>query len=790
MLAVLVVLAELPPQRDVPYVVFPALLWAALRFGPRGAATAILIVCSITVWNTAQNDGPFVRDSLTDSLLATQLFIATAAVTSLLLAAVTAERTRDARALAATEAAQRALADEQAALRRVATLVAGDAPPSRVFEQVTEEVGRLLGMPGANVMQYDGVRTATVVGAWSETDRRASRSARRSTSTATRSSRGCVRSGSAARVDRYERHAAGRSEAAGWATGPPSRRRSTSAARLWGVLAAASTSDDAAPGGHRAAAVRLRRPRRAGAGQRRRVREARRVARAARRGRRRRAAAARAQPPRRRAAAPRLGRPRAEHGHGRLESDPAAARELLETAQAISPGPRRAARAGARHPPGRPDRARARRPALDALRGARAAAGRGHDAARRAARRAGRGGGVLRRRRGDHERRQVRARVERDRRRPPLERHRHGDGLRRRRRRRRSGGRLRAARAHRAGRGAERPAEGRQPTRGGTRITRPRSRSGEAPSPRSTASAPRRERAGTCSRRSSGRRSATAVHRRARDQAQWLCLVPGSLRVLREIHLEQQLAIRWRGERQRDPRRAPHRPARALRLEPRRCRPRPARRRLARRPRPRARTVELRSCAAEVPITDGHGGRALGHLSNVETGESGDVHIVADLFGSLPAGDHAGPLFLSAEGAVQGGMLDLRAIPLNEQPGDDAASHPVISGTRAELADAKVLHAAQPRPAHRGAGDARARAASHDRRIGAAVQPLNLRTRTGVDEPRFALGSSGPDRRPPGPLRYGPSSPVLAVRQHQHPSNSTRSDHLLPTTEDPPGAAY
>jgi signal transduction histidine kinase len=167
-LAALVVLAELPPQRDVPFIVFPVLLWAALRFGPRGAATAILVVCSITVWNTAQSDGPFVRESLTDSLLVTQLFIATSALTSLLLAAVTAERTRAGEALVATEAAQRALAAEQAALRRVATLVAGDAPPSRVFEQVTEEVGRLLGLPGATVMQYDGARTATVVGAWSE----------------------------------------------------------------------------------------------------------------------------------------------------------------------------------------------------------------------------------------------------------------------------------------------------------------------------------------------------------------------------------------------------------------------------------------------------------------------------------------------------------------------------------------------------------------------------------------------------------------------------------------------
>ena len=166
--SLLVALSVLPPQREVPYIVFPVLLWSALRFGPRGASAAVLVVCSITVWNTAQNDGPFVRESLTDSLLATQLFIAISALTSLVLAAVTAERTDAARALARSEASQRALADEQAALRRVATLVAGGAPPSRLFEQVTEEVARLLGMPGASLMRYDGARTATVVGAWSD----------------------------------------------------------------------------------------------------------------------------------------------------------------------------------------------------------------------------------------------------------------------------------------------------------------------------------------------------------------------------------------------------------------------------------------------------------------------------------------------------------------------------------------------------------------------------------------------------------------------------------------------
>jgi signal transduction histidine kinase len=234
LLVVLLLLAELPAQRDVPYVVFPALLWAALRFGPRGAATAILIVCSITVWNTAQNEGPFVRDSVTDSLVATQLFIATSAITSLLLAAMTAERA--------------ALADEQTALRRVATLVAGDAPPSRVFEQVTEEVGRLLGLPGANVMQYDGVRSVTVVGAWSaHGPPRFPVGARLDIDGDTVVAR-VVRGGAAARVERYEEASgelATRLLSAGYrgAVAAPVNV----GGRLWGVLAAASTSNDPLP---------------------------------------------------------------------------------------------------------------------------------------------------------------------------------------------------------------------------------------------------------------------------------------------------------------------------------------------------------------------------------------------------------------------------------------------------------------------------------------------------------------------------------------------------------------
>jgi signal transduction histidine kinase len=246
----LVVLAELPSQRDVPYVVFPVLLWAALRFGPRGAATAILVVCSIAVWNTAQNDGPFVRESLTNSLLSTQLFIATAALTSLLLAAVTAERTRATRALEATEETQRALADEQAALRRVATLVASEAPPSRVFAQVTEEVGRLLGLPGASVMQFDGVSSVRVVGGWSEDGRLLFPVGATLELVGDTVVAKVLRSGSAQRVERYEEASGAVAESMrGFGYRAAVAAPVNVGGKVWGAVAAATPSEEPLPAG-------------------------------------------------------------------------------------------------------------------------------------------------------------------------------------------------------------------------------------------------------------------------------------------------------------------------------------------------------------------------------------------------------------------------------------------------------------------------------------------------------------------------------------------------------------
>jgi signal transduction histidine kinase len=59
-----------------------------------------------------------------------------------------------------------ALLAEQAALRRVATVVAGCAPPPALFARVCEELGVLLAVKSTDMIRYEDERFATVVGSW------------------------------------------------------------------------------------------------------------------------------------------------------------------------------------------------------------------------------------------------------------------------------------------------------------------------------------------------------------------------------------------------------------------------------------------------------------------------------------------------------------------------------------------------------------------------------------------------------------------------------------------------
>jgi signal transduction histidine kinase len=94
MLASVAALSEVAfrSSRPLLYVVFPAFVWSALRFGQRGATAAIALGVGFTVWNVVHHGSAFHFHGITDTVLNVQLYIAVASITTLALGAVAAER--------------------------------------------------------------------------------------------------------------------------------------------------------------------------------------------------------------------------------------------------------------------------------------------------------------------------------------------------------------------------------------------------------------------------------------------------------------------------------------------------------------------------------------------------------------------------------------------------------------------------------------------------------------------------------------------------------------------------
>ncbi|WP_354700783.1 hypothetical protein DSM112329_01072 [Paraconexibacter sp. AEG42_29] len=146
------------------YAVFPILIWAGLRLGPRGAAGVALILSALTVGHAARGNGPFVQDTVTSSLLTSQGFILVTALTTLLLASITGERRRAGLRLARSEQAKRALADEQAALRRVAEAAARNIAAEPTFALAAREIAELLDLDLGVVVHFRDEHTVLVHG--------------------------------------------------------------------------------------------------------------------------------------------------------------------------------------------------------------------------------------------------------------------------------------------------------------------------------------------------------------------------------------------------------------------------------------------------------------------------------------------------------------------------------------------------------------------------------------------------------------------------------------------------
>ena len=88
------VIFTLPPHFPAAYMVYPFLIWAALRLGPAYTTTASLVANALAVAGTLTGHGPFAGAGPERGLVLVQCFMAVGATTALLLAAVAAQSRR------------------------------------------------------------------------------------------------------------------------------------------------------------------------------------------------------------------------------------------------------------------------------------------------------------------------------------------------------------------------------------------------------------------------------------------------------------------------------------------------------------------------------------------------------------------------------------------------------------------------------------------------------------------------------------------------------------------------
>ena len=118
----------------VEYLMIPLLVWAALRFGRRGATLAIFIVAAIAIVGSVNGVSSFIRPSLYESLLLLQAFVGSVTVTTLILSATISDRDR------ATTLLERANQDlELRVEQRTALLSEANKEITRLNKSLTAE---------------------------------------------------------------------------------------------------------------------------------------------------------------------------------------------------------------------------------------------------------------------------------------------------------------------------------------------------------------------------------------------------------------------------------------------------------------------------------------------------------------------------------------------------------------------------------------------------------------------------------------------------------------------------
>ena len=135
LIALVVALATIALTSNAPvlYLIFPAVIWAAFRFGPPGVALAVAISAGLTIGITAHRVGIFFSQPIDERTMSTQLYILVVALTGLFLSAAVSERER---AAAETAEAKRREAERALEERRRIARDLHDSVAQSLFSSV------------------------------------------------------------------------------------------------------------------------------------------------------------------------------------------------------------------------------------------------------------------------------------------------------------------------------------------------------------------------------------------------------------------------------------------------------------------------------------------------------------------------------------------------------------------------------------------------------------------------------------------------------------------------------
>ena len=95
------------------YWALPFLLWAAVRFGPRGASGALLVVTTLSIWGALAARGPFAARLPPESLVELQVSLLAVSIPVLMLAALSKQQRTTAVALAESRRQYRSVVEDQ-----------------------------------------------------------------------------------------------------------------------------------------------------------------------------------------------------------------------------------------------------------------------------------------------------------------------------------------------------------------------------------------------------------------------------------------------------------------------------------------------------------------------------------------------------------------------------------------------------------------------------------------------------------------------------------------------------